>query len=325
MQTIHMLVGLQCSGKSTLAKELSEQYNATILNADSLREIYTEWNNEQIFNHLYSLMLSLSKDRNVILDNTNISIKNRKVLFNFLKQHNLQDKVQVVAHILCTPYERCVTRLLQRNLSSSRKVPIEALNRYFHSFQIPFIEEGFEDIVLYNENGEIKVENYVSSLDNINYYLENLKIDQDTKYHKHTVFEHSFLTFTNLTSYLSKDCDFMDMLKDKGAVVGSALLHDIGKLWTRTYKRFDTNAHYYNHENVGAYFLLTNMDLGLLSVNGDKYLDTIFYINYHMLPFGWETDKAKDKWLKIFGEEKFNNLLALHKADIESTGVNKKK
>ena len=61
---------------------------------------------------------------------------------------------------------------------------------------------------------------------------------------------------------------------------------------TQSFKEDDPNAHYYNHENVGAYDVLCNSYM-------ENYKDIVFLINYHMLPFSWNTEKAQNKWLKI--------------------------
>ena len=49
-------------------------------------------------------------------------------------------------------------------------------------------------------------------------------------------------------------------------------------------------------------------------------MDVLFYVNFHMAPFFMESDKSKEKWKKIFGEEKFNNLFLFNKCDIIASG-----
>ena len=44
-------------------------------------------------------------------------------------------------------------------------------------------------------------------------------------------------------------------------------------------------------------------------VDSDVVLDTCFLINYHMMPFNWDTDKAKQRWKERFGEYKYKILL----------------
>ena len=54
-----MLVGLPCSGKSTISKKLAEKYNATIFSSDALREEMFGDVNDQTHNQelLYVLFL----------------------------------------------------------------------------------------------------------------------------------------------------------------------------------------------------------------------------------------------------------------------------
>ena len=96
----------------------------------------------------------------------------------------------------------------------------------------------------------------------------------------------------------------------------SARVHDIGKLYTQ---KTDENgvSHYYQHENVGAYYLLSNYDSLVAStyMNESEILEMLFYVNYHMMPMNWNSDRATEKWKKIFGEEKFNNLILFNQCD----------
>ena len=40
-----------------------------------------------------------------------------------------------------------------------------------------------------------------------------------------------------------------------------------------------------------------------------------------MLPFDWKSEKTKNKYRQMFGEEKFNNLMLLHEADIQGKNL----
>lgn len=124
--------------------------------------------------------------------------------------------------------------------------------------------------------------------------------------------------------YLEDHCDFTynkfsdlahpyDVYKS-GFLLG-AKIHDFGKLCTQT---IDENgiAHYFGHENVGSYCVLTTLHNPFEEYNTDDFLlDCCFLINYHMMPFNWNTEKTKNKWKNIFGKEKYNMLLRFHECD----------
>jgi CRISPR/Cas system-associated endonuclease Cas3-HD len=102
------------------------------------------------------------------------------------------------------------------------------------------------------------------------------------------------------------------------------LFHDIGKLTTR-YFDSDRIAHYYNHENVGAYIFILcviyNPNKYILTdiYKDDVLLRNAFIVNYHMRPFNWNTDKAKQKALDTFTWGKCALLDRVNQADIKST------
>ena len=89
-----------------------------------------------------------------------------------------------------------------------------------------------------------------------------------------------------------------------------AVLHDYGKLYCQT---IDENgiAHYYDHPSVGCYLVLES----LMEEFNKVVLDICFLINYHMMPFSWDTDKAKQRWKERFGEYKYKMLLDFNECD----------
>ena len=89
------------------------------------------------------------------------------------------------------------------------------------------------------------------------------------------------------------------------------MYHDLGKPYSRTFDD-DKIAHYYSHANVGAYLYLLNM---LGKANERYIIDNAFVINYHMRPFTWTEDKTREKYRKIFGDEKYNVLMLLNDCD----------
>lgn len=305
MAELIVMCGLQGSGKSTKAKELASLKNATVLSSDELRKIYPEAKNETIFSILYKQMNELLKDgKSVVIDATNTSIKSRRQIFL-----NLKEKCTKTCYIMNTDYETCIHRVEKRNLDlESHKVPIEVVKNYYHSFEIPFYEEGWDDIIVDN------IPTRESSKEILNNLLERCdKFNQNNKHHTQLLGEHMKTVSANLLLYIS----LVGLNTDSLALFISAKYHDIGKLFTQTYKEGDPNAHYYNHANVGAYYLLCNC--GFLDDNNlidkDFFLKVLFYINYHMQAFDIKTDKSKKKWSEIFGEKNLENLFILNNAD----------
>ena len=131
------------------------------------------------------------------------------------------------------------------------------------------------------------------------------KFDQKNPYHNQTLEEH---------------CDFVTEEFRKYNYPNyynfAARQHDIGKMYTQI---FDENgiAHYYGHEGYGTYLLLSDYNSIFREIfySKDEILNMLFLINYHMLPMNWNTEKAKNKWRKIFGDYKYNLLVDFHMCD----------
>lgn len=307
--TLTVMCGIQGSGKSTFAlraaelEEYDNEYDTAILSSDSIRIIHPEFTNEQVFSTLYKRMNTLLKEnKNVILDATNVTHKSRKHLLSQVKVDCYKRCI-----IVNTPIEVCRERVKDRNEGIyPHKVPLEVVDKYYKSFQVPFKEEGWDTIRIVNEPTFAASEKYLEDA-----FIKTVGFNQDTKYHNLTLDEH----INKAVEYLLKNAPQDEIL------MAAADVHDYGKVKTKIYKEGDSNAHYYGHENVGAYDMLC--ESGCYENDGENrmvydrvsMLDLVFFINYHMLPYQWNTEKAKEKWKGIFGEDKFNRLMLLNEAD----------
>lgn len=283
-----LMVGLQGSGKSTKAKELATKYEATILSSDAYRKnkAFAGADNSAIFNALYTeAKRLLEAGTNVIIDATNTSIKARRSAIERLKNTNCD----FVAYIMNTPYEVCVQRVTERNNDEEQHiVPLTVLAKYLISFEIPFFEEGFAEIILDH------TDRYSTSARSLNLLLMR-DFDQKTPHHDFKLLEHC----TNVAGYLPEQSKEIGML------------HDIGKMFTQTFDEKGV-AHYYGHHNAGAYYVMSNT--AITEVREDL-LDLLFMINYHMYPFQWQSEKAKNKWRGIFGDTKYEALVKFNEID----------
>ena len=306
---LYVMCGLQCSGKSTKAKELKEMldiysepdYKTVILSSDEIRKEHPEIanDNNKVFSKLYADMnYFLRLGDNVIIDATNITNKARRQIFN-----NLHEDCGKCCWIMNTNYNTCLERLRERNKQEdSHKVPEEVLKRYFESFEIPFYEEGWDNISIEHiipfEQSDENITRYLNACEGFN--QKNKHHTQDLGLHMRTV-----------TQKLNE-------LTGKTLLIEAGSFHDVGKLFTQTVGE-DGNCHYYNHDSVGAYNLMC--DTGIYTYHDGWVYDTkstlkwLFYINYHMKLHNVTTEKSIRKWKNILGEENYNDLRVFEQAD----------
>ncbi|MGN1125221.1 MAG: AAA family ATPase [Candidatus Gastranaerophilaceae bacterium] len=291
-----MMIGLSASGKSTCAKAIKE---ATIISSDEIRkELFGDYK-DQKHNHLVfeemrkRIKQSLLFGETVVCDATNLTIKDRKCMLDCV--NSIPFDCKKIAIVCPKSIENCI----KDNKYRPNPVPEYVIYKQAKRFQIPFKEEGFDEIILNNLFDILKT-NGVISRDFQKTIIQMVEYNQGNPNHKYTLGTHCML--------VSQMLWYDDVLKYSG------IMHDYGKMFTKT---VDINniSHYYSHANVGAYILLCNPNL-LPHKSVVDFLDELFYINYHMNVFDWKNEKTKIKYQKIFGINKYNNLLKINRADI---------
>lgn len=299
MNTLYLMVGLSASGKSTLAEALAKFHNADLVSSDAIRGelsfVEDQSRNEEVFKIFHKRIRDgLNEGSSIIADATNITIKSRRQIIDIAKRI---PNVEIVCVLMATPFLTCVERDKER----SRSVGEEVLGKQLRKFQIPFYEEGFDDIVViktmpqdYNTNKVLRVKEK---------FMDGF--DQKNPYHKHSLLGHCALAFDRFERiYKASEYDYWD----------GAYFHDLGKLYTQTIDE-DGIAHYYNHENVGAYIYFIDRMYDDSKFKGKALLNSTFLINYHMMPFNWKEPKTVEKYKKIFGEEKTEMLIFFNECD----------
>ena len=293
-----IMVGISASGKSTIAKQLAEKENAIIISSDVIRaelcngNVSDQSKNEEVFK-LYHKRIreNLLAGNNVICDATNIILKSRRAIFNAINGIDCEK----IGYIVAKKIEDCI----KDNHNHDRvAVPDYVIEKQIRKFQVPFKEEGFDDIII----DCLDIE-YNSTWD-FTMYLDMLDFDQKSHYHSQTLDNHCI--FVNRMFKKYNYPKYYDI---------ATLLHDYAKIHTQT---FDDNgeAHYFGHENYSAYSLLTNYyNFRNDEYSNDEILNIVFLVNYHMLPMNWNTDKSKEKWRKIFGNYRYQLLLDFYECD----------
>ena len=324
MREFYLMVGLAGSGKSTIAKEIeyaihmsSPKYDeygradkVVLISSDDIREeilgdVNDQTQNDKVFSHIHKLIKQAVRDYNhIIVDATNLTIKNRRALLNCLDDKKDYHKI---AYIVNTPIEKCK----ENNSKRDRKVPEYVIDNQAKKFEIPFANEGFNSIFLhhfpaYNCGAlkeEVLLNNITSLMDGFN---------QKNHHHAYDLGTHC----RKLYEELSKRTD------DK-ILLCSALVHDIGKLYTGAPKEDGSGEYSYKqHNNFGAYYLITNLEK-IESNRLYEILELLFYVNYHMHPFFVQSGKSEKKWKDIFGEEKYNKLFLFNECDKIASGTHR--
>lgn len=295
---LFFMVGLPASGKSTYAKELSKNHNAIICSSDEIRKELCEDENSQDKNNEVFITLHrrikecLKSGKNVIYDSTGINSKRRKAFLGELK--NIYCKKVCV--IMATRYEDC----LKRNALRDRVVPKEVITRMYLNWNTPYYFEGWDNICIKYDTKE---------KDSIYKWLSKYKdYNQDNPHHSKTLKMHCISTQ-----------DKLDV--DNLSLYFAGLIHDCGKPFTKTFVNSKGEitdvAHYYNHDNVGAY---NSLFFKYIKTNP---LKVSILVNLHMKPYNWENDmingeKIRLKYKNLWGEKLYNDVMELHKADVES-------
>jgi len=308
--TLIMMMGLPSSGKSTKAHELSCNYVCPVFSSDQIRKELTgsEDNAEkddEVFKLLHQRVkdeLTSGKSGYAIYDACNISYKKRMA---FLNQLNKIDCRKVVYYVW-TPYEKCLENNKKRANDGGRFVPEYAITNMYKNIYAPQYYEGWDEIII-----DKKAKINRTTLTELFYGDKGLcKISQDNPHHQLSIGDHCIAAYLNSLEYCPSDVNLHI----------ATLLHDIGKAFTKGYKDSKGNptetAHYYQHHLVSAYDAVKYLD----SFSERDRLEILALIQWHMFPYFWEKDnnlKMERKYRNLWGEELYNKIMILHKADME--------
>ena len=288
-----MMVGLPGSCKSTWAEHYAKTHDCVIHSSDAIREeLYgsesEQQNPQKVFQILHKRIRNdLVEGKDCIYDATNLTSKLRRNFLQYISNVNCIKR----ALVIWSDYEMC----LARNKKRERKVPESAIERMLRRFEMPAKWEGFDFIeVIYTDKPNKGFA--------IDFYQQQMKeFDQKTLNHSLNLYEHQLQTRK-----------YLDMEYDSTSVFLAADFHDLGKLFTQTFDE-DGVAHYYSHQNVGAYYFL-----GLFNIYGGSnhtVAEAAALITHHMAPYFWKEDKTREKYKSLWGEDFYNKIMRLHKAD----------
>ena len=145
---IHLIVGIQGSGKSSFAKELSKKENIEIVSTDAIRKNNPGIEEYKVWEIVYKRMADLIKEnKDCIFDATSITKKVRKRFFDSLKAYNVE--VNADCYFLDTDVDICVARVSKRNMDENELyLPVDVIYSYKERLEIPSVDEGFNKIIV---------------------------------------------------------------------------------------------------------------------------------------------------------------------------------
>lgn len=301
---LFMLIGLPGSGKSTFARNKVKFYddcNKTrleIVSSDDIREeLYgtrsCQKDPARVFEIVHERIInSLEQGWDVIFDATNITRKNRASLLKKIPAYT-----EKFAQICWAPISTCIERDLKREFS----VKADVIWKMAYKFQMPFYDEGFDHICIsYPENFNYKA--YIEE-DILN--PSNINMSHDSPYHSFSIWEHC-----------KKAKEYAINNKFSSFVVDAAMYHDIGKFFTKSFinskGEVTDRAHFYNHENVGAWLTLGVFNNS--TVDNESIIFTAWLVSQHMSIYALR-QSGRNKYLDHLPHTWYHDLYNLFECD----------
>jgi predicted kinase len=303
-----MLVGIPGSGKSTLAIKLAKKHKAAIHSSDSIRrelkvDVNRQDNNEEVFNTLHDrIKTDLAAGKSVIYDACNLSYRRRIAFLTEIRRYRAQTHCYVTAK----SYQEC----LEDNRSRKRQVPEDVIAKMIRGIWIPQYYEGWHEINIVYTGKPIKM-NTNAVFNRITGY------HQRTKFHRLTLGAHMLLTQSLLLDGGKLD---LSNSREDSLLHTAAMWHDMGKPFCQTFTnkkgKPSRNAHYYGHANAGAYEFMVMATTDHMPQ--ESILGICQYIQWHMFPYNMGKNGRKKKFIGLVGQEFFDRLMLLNKADKEA-------
>ena len=278
-------IGLPGCGKSTWAKEMVEKESYVVHSSDQIRlELGTtaddpHKNDQKAFQIMHErVKKDLLAGKNCIYDATNLSRKNRRQFLEELTHIPCEKE----ALLFLVPVEVCKERNSRRE--GFARVPNSVYDRMLKAFNVPDKRyDGFDTIDFIAYDGGFSIPDY-NHLDDFS---------QDNPHHTESLGDHMRLAAVNVHMIMgSPDHYDPDSVYSPNNLAYVARYHDIGKFYTKDFHNSkgepSKEAHFYGHDNVGAYMYLLKWLKEIPSSFRKETFETALtvanVINWHMAP-----------------------------------------
>jgi predicted kinase len=313
-----MMCGIPGCGKSTLSKELYSKFGYDIISSDSIREELFEYKfkeledvndipNDIVFSEVQMrIKQDLTYGYSCVMDSTNLSMKKRMGQLSQLTKL----KCNKYCILFLIPEQICLEN--NKNRKNNHGVNDQVIDKMLRNFTLPDLYEGFDEVFY------VFHEEYIPDLHKELQSVEFLKnFSQDNHNHTYSLGDHMMAAY----EYICDNCEEISE-RTKTDIEDLCIVaqnHDIGKVYTKDFHNLKgeetEDAHYYGHDNYGAYVYLVdsinnmlhpnlyNKNGNLILLDFDMMINKITYeahlINWHMAPFlRWKDSisrKEKDR------------------------------
>lgn len=145
MTTLHFISGIPGSGKTTLARELAQQHNATVHSYDEMPGANTRTSMDGSVKQAWiqAIREDLQAGKSVICDGLNLTVAERKELLSYVADISCKK----VLCVKVVPLETC----LQRNREREARLPDFVVEQAAQKMEAPTKEEGWDKIYVYKD------------------------------------------------------------------------------------------------------------------------------------------------------------------------------
>ena len=133
-----MMMGSPASGKTTKARQIAAQHNATVHSYDDIVDLNDIKGTNKRW--IEAMQNDLLDGKSVVCDSTNLTIPSRKWI---LKQLDIPCKKTLV--IMAVSVEEC----LKRNAGRDAKVDERIIQDAPKHIEVPTPDEGWDDVVIF--------------------------------------------------------------------------------------------------------------------------------------------------------------------------------
>lgn len=140
---IYVMAGISASGKTTIAKRISKNYDLPLISTDDIREelfgdANCQENGDLVFKIAYERLEEAAKGRGAVFDATNLTPKARKEVLSHCKEHK---GFKICLFSICL-----VDVAIERNGKRERQVPIDVIRKQYKKYTYLTFAEGWDRI-----------------------------------------------------------------------------------------------------------------------------------------------------------------------------------